>query len=176
MSSTLQKSGATLWLRSNIFPKVSSNGCRSNHLGSLHVPGNRHRGSGHPLSPALGLISGSCPSARVFAPRFLQTPPRDGSPCASLSLLLHQDVKRTSTSKLSFMRGVPIKGGRALARPPRFADLLTRRLAQLKMSFIFSNSPRLVGVFSITMVSPNCRSNSFCCLFSFDGVATRIST
>src|ERR1035441_3092497 len=58
-------------------------------------------------SSAVGLISGSCPSARVFAPRFLQTPSRDGSPCASLSLLLHQDVKRTSTSKLSFMRGVP---------------------------------------------------------------------
>src|SRR5579863_1768096 len=28
-------------------------------------------------SSAVGLISGSCPSARVFAPRFLQTPPRD---------------------------------------------------------------------------------------------------
>jgi len=27
-------------------------------------------------SSAVGLISGSCPSARVFAPRFLQTPPR----------------------------------------------------------------------------------------------------
>ena len=28
-------------------------------------------------------------------------------PCASLSLLLHQDVKRTYTSKMSFMHGVP---------------------------------------------------------------------
>jgi hypothetical protein len=39
-------------------------------------------------------------------------------PCASLSLLLHQDVKRTCTSKLSIMRGVP-KKRRAHARAPR---------------------------------------------------------
>src|ERR1700738_2433807 len=32
-------------------------------------------------------------------------------PCASLTLLLHQDVKRTCTSKLSIMRGVPKKQG-----------------------------------------------------------------
>src|SRR5215469_14065007 len=31
-------------------------------------------------------------------------------PCASLSLLLYQDVKRTFTSKLSNMLGVPTKG------------------------------------------------------------------
>src|SRR5881392_454307 len=28
-------------------------------------------------SDAVGLKSGSCPSARIFAPRFLQTPPHD---------------------------------------------------------------------------------------------------
>ena len=42
-------------------------------------------------------------------------------PCASLSLLLHQDVKRTYTSKMSFMHGVPMVGGpmtRSLP-PPR---------------------------------------------------------
>ena len=39
-------------------------------------------------------------------------------PCASLSLLLHRDVKGTYTPKLSIMRGVPIKAGRR--QPSRF--------------------------------------------------------
>src|SRR5271157_829284 len=43
-----------------------------------------------PLVRRWRLISGFCPSARTFAPRFLQTPPRGDSPCASLSLHLHQ--------------------------------------------------------------------------------------
>ena len=38
-----------------------------------------------PLVRRLRLISGFCPSTRTFAPRFLQTPPRDGSPCAFAS-------------------------------------------------------------------------------------------
>ena len=38
-----------------------------------------------PLVQRLRLISGFCPSTRTFAPRFLQTPPRDGSPCAFAS-------------------------------------------------------------------------------------------
>ena len=38
-----------------------------------------------PLVLRLRLISGFCPSTRTFAPRFLQTPPRDGSPCAFAS-------------------------------------------------------------------------------------------
>ena len=45
--------------------------------------------------------------------RLCSTLPSDAAsrrrPCASLSLLLHQDVKRTCTSKLSIMRGVPQK-------------------------------------------------------------------
>src|ERR1019366_2428012 len=36
-------------------------------------------------------------------------------PCTSLSLLLHQDVKRTSTSKLSNMLGTPRKRRKAFA-------------------------------------------------------------
>jgi hypothetical protein len=36
------------------------------------------------------LVSGFCSSARTFVPRFLQTPPRGDSPCASLTLHLHQ--------------------------------------------------------------------------------------
>ena len=43
-----------------------------------------------PLVRRLRLISGFCSSTRTFAPRFLQTPPRGGSPCASLTLRLHQ--------------------------------------------------------------------------------------
>ena len=44
------------------------------------------------------LVSGSCPSTRTFAPRFLQTSPRGDSPCASLTLHLHQVGWRTCTS------------------------------------------------------------------------------
>src|SRR5436190_11143331 len=34
-----------------------------------------------PLVRRSRLVSGSCPSTRTFALRFLQTPPRGGSPC-----------------------------------------------------------------------------------------------
>ena len=37
-----------------------------------------------PLVRRWRLVSGFCSSARTFAPRFLQTPPRGGSPCASM--------------------------------------------------------------------------------------------
>src|SRR5438105_5314015 len=43
-----------------------------------------------PLVRRLRLVSGSCSSARTFASRFLQTSPRGDSPCASLTLHLHQ--------------------------------------------------------------------------------------
>src|SRR5215468_935401 len=42
------------------------------------------------LVPCSRLISGFCPSTRAFALRFLWTPPRGDSPCASLILHLHQ--------------------------------------------------------------------------------------
>src|SRR5215472_54894 len=42
------------------------------------------------LVPRWRLISGSCSSTRVFAPRFFGTPPRDDAPCALLALHLHQ--------------------------------------------------------------------------------------
>ena len=38
-----------------------------------------------PLVRHWRLVSGSCPSTRTFAIRFLQTPPRDGSPCVLTS-------------------------------------------------------------------------------------------
>jgi len=53
-----------------------------------------------PLVRRLRLISGFCSSARTFDPRFLQTPPRDGSPCVSLTLHLHQVGWKTFTSEL----------------------------------------------------------------------------
>ncbi len=40
------------------------------------------------------------------------------------------------------------------------------------ISFNFANSDREVGAFSITMPSPNWRSNSFCSRVSFCGVCT----
>ena len=43
-----------------------------------------------PLVRRSRLVSGSCSSARTFASRFLQTSPRGDSPCASLTLHLHQ--------------------------------------------------------------------------------------
>src|SRR5258705_2995175 len=43
--------------------------------GRTNCPENRDRGSGHLLAPPT-VKSDSCPSARIFAPRFLQTPPR----------------------------------------------------------------------------------------------------
>ena len=43
-----------------------------------------------PLVRRSRLVPGSCSSTRTFAPRFLQTPPRGDSPCALLTLHLHQ--------------------------------------------------------------------------------------
>src|SRR5258705_2988741 len=43
-----------------------------------------------PLARRSRLVSGSCPSTRAFAPRFLQTPPHDGSPCVIANPYLHQ--------------------------------------------------------------------------------------
>ena len=44
-------------------------------------------------------------TTRTFAPRFLQTSPRGDSPCASLTLHLHQVGWRTCTSELPNMPG-----------------------------------------------------------------------
>src|SRR6266700_5495200 len=56
-----------------------------------------------PLVRRLRLISGFCSSARTFDPRFLQTPPRDGSPCVSLTLHLHQvGWKDRKSTRLNF--------------------------------------------------------------------------
>src|SRR6185436_7306589 len=58
-----------------------------------------------PLVPRSRLISGSCSSTRVVAPRFLQTPPHGDSPCALLTLHLHQVGWKTFTSELLNMLG-----------------------------------------------------------------------
>jgi len=49
------------------------------------VDGYGLRGTSPRSSGACRLVSGSCSSARTFASRFLQTPPRGDSPCASLN-------------------------------------------------------------------------------------------
>ncbi len=63
--------------------------------------------------------------------RFCSTLPSDPAsqrrPCASLSLHLYQVVKRTCTSKLSSMRGVPKKEGRSGAAPFSRLAILKRR-------------------------------------------------
>ena len=51
------------------------------------------------------LVFDSCPSARVFAPRFLRTPPR-GDALAACYPSPPSGWERTFTSKLSNMRGV----------------------------------------------------------------------
>ena len=63
-----------------------------------------------PLAQRSRLRSGSCTLARVFAPRFLQTPPR-GDALALRYHFTYQVVKRTYTSKLSNMRGAQMWGG-----------------------------------------------------------------
>src|ERR1035438_7076656 len=61
-----------------------------------------------PLALRSRLVSGSCPSTRAFAPRFLQTPPHDGSPCVLANPYLHQVGERTFTSKLLNMPGAQL--------------------------------------------------------------------
>ena len=63
-----------------------------------------------PLVRRLRLISGFCSSARTFDPRFLQTPPRGGSLCVSLTLHLHQVGWKTFTSELLSMPGTQRNG------------------------------------------------------------------
>src|SRR5688572_15067248 len=53
-----------------------------------------------PLVRHWRLVSGSCPSTRTFALRFLRTSPRGDSPCVSPAFHLHQVRQRTFTSKL----------------------------------------------------------------------------
>src|SRR5437588_2417406 len=63
-----------------------------------------------PLVRHSRLVCGSCPSARVFAPRFLQTPPR-GDALAVRYPSPPSGWDGTCTRKLSNMHGVRKKGG-----------------------------------------------------------------
>ena len=51
------------------------------------------------------LRSGSCTSARTFAPRFFQTPPRDDALALRYDFTAVQVVKGTFTPELSNMLG-----------------------------------------------------------------------
>ena len=69
-----------------------------------------------PLARRSPLVFGSCPSARAFAPRFLQTPRRRDA----LAVRYPSPPSgwgRTFTSKLSNMRGVQKKGPVRLSEP-----------------------------------------------------------
>src|SRR6516225_10526803 len=62
--------------------------------------------------PLKGLISGSCPSAREFVPRFLRTRPYGRRPCVSLAVCLHQARQGTLAPKLLIMLGPQKKTAR----------------------------------------------------------------
>ena len=87
-----------------------------------------------PLVRRWRLVSGFCSSARTFAPRFLQTPPCGESPCASLTLHLHQVGSRTFTSELLSMRGTRLNrsavgcGGGGRDSGPLLVALIVIRL------------------------------------------------
>ena len=93
-----------------------------------------------PLVQRSRLISGSCPSTRTFAPRFLQTPPRGDSPCASLTLHLHQVGWRTFTSKLLNMPGtrLGIYRGEPILTVLQFALVLTVAAIPVAMPTVLS--------------------------------------
>src|SRR5271166_56513 len=77
-----------------------------------------------PLGRTYHPVLGS--SARVFASRLFQTPTCDDACCASLSLLLHQNANRTSTSKLSIEHPRHTETGRC-SRTPRPAFTISLR-------------------------------------------------
>src|SRR5436305_10871213 len=90
-----------------------------------------------PLVQRWRLLSGFCSSARTFAPRFLQTPPRGDSPCASLTLHLHQVGQRTFTSELLSMPGTQRPRpapGQALSRSLVALDQNSTIIAVIEMS------------------------------------------
>src|SRR6202035_928439 len=59
----------------------------------------------------------------ALLPRFFQTAPHDGRPCASLALCLTGPGQRTFTSKLSNMLGTPGAVDAKSARPPLLGKL-----------------------------------------------------
>lgn len=81
-----------------------------------------------PLARRSRLVSGSCSSARAFAPRFLQTPPHDDA-LAVRYPSPPSGWERTCTSKLSSMRGVQEKARRARAPGPSFFPSCPSRLS-----------------------------------------------
>ena len=62
-----------------------------------------------PLVRRWRLVSGFCSSARTFAPRFLQTPPRGDSPCVLANPSPPSGWVETFTSELLNMLGTRLK-------------------------------------------------------------------
>src|SRR5262245_18729254 len=65
------------------------------------------RGIGHARPTRIASYSVSVRQVAVLRPRFFQTAPRGGRPCASLALCPTRPGQRTFTSKLSNMLGTP---------------------------------------------------------------------
>src|SRR5216683_2827374 len=65
------------------------------------------RGTGPARPTRIASYSVSVRQVAALLPRFFQTAPRDGRPCASLALCLTGPGQRTFTSKLSNMLGTP---------------------------------------------------------------------
>src|ERR1700674_2055390 len=65
------------------------------------------RGIGPARPTRIASYSVSVRQVAALLPRFFQTAPRDGRPCASLALCLTGPGQRTFTSKLSNMLGTP---------------------------------------------------------------------
>src|SRR6266853_3396479 len=72
-------------------------------------------------SDAVGLKSSSCPSARIFASRYLQTPPH-GDALALRYLSPPSGWDGTCTRQLPNMRGVPKKGPHEWCGPKHIAE------------------------------------------------------
>src|SRR5713226_3913158 len=65
------------------------------------------RGTGPARPTRIASYSVSVRQVAALLPRFFQTAPRDGRPCASLALCLTGPGQRTCTSQLSNMLGTP---------------------------------------------------------------------
>src|SRR5713226_1468379 len=81
------------------------------------------RGTGPARPTRIASYSVSVRQVAALLPRFFQTAPRDGRPCASLALCLTGPGQRTCTSKLSNMLGTPVPMETQKRFPQRLGNL-----------------------------------------------------
>src|SRR5271157_1494207 len=99
----------------------------------------------HARSPAaVGLLIRFLFIGSRLCSTLLSDPASRRSPCASLSLLLHQDGKRTFTSQLLNMLGTHENGGAAWKAPPK-SRFSARQLLECDVSYqIAGNRDRVI--------------------------------